>query len=211
MNTKTSVNVKRMNTGAVLMLMSLFLACSTSPQTEANPPTSQSESPAMPEETTESKPSADYSSLFLNYQCDLTLEEVAEILELPIADLKMEPSLNTGAACIVSYSRNGTYECELSWGKAPSTQSGNKKAIAKALRDKEKGSSPYTDITLSEAGDCYLQHIPMRGRIQIRNEDQEGSFGLIYGNRGKRSDEQHAEMRAKMTRMANYLLEKHRK
>ncbi len=195
----------------ILLTCGLLLGCNTAAKKEATITKEKQEATDNKEAKKVSKV-GDYSNLFLNYSCDMTIEEVAQVLELPIADLKMEPALNSSPSCSVRYSPNGTYQTNLSWSMIPSaTKAGNKKAIDKELKDKEKGSNPFTDITLSETGDCYFKCIPMRGRIQIYNEYQDGSFGLIYGNRGNRTEEEHQQMREKMTRLANYLLKKHRK
>jgi hypothetical protein len=153
-----------------------------------------------------------YSTLFMDYKCDISIEEIAKLLNVPITDIEMPSNINNGKKCVVRYSRKGIYESNLTWGSVPASKKGTIKAINKALKYKEEGVSILgSDIVIAETEDCYLLRTPVNGRITIRSENNDGAFQIFYGSKGKRTKVQHEEMKVKMTYLANYLLKKHRK
>ena len=194
----------------LLLVLSLFIGCNTATKKEVTS-TIESKSETVEEELN-TKVLGDYTSLFTAYQCDIGIEEISKILNVPIADLEMPSHLNNSKNCGLRYSRSGTYESNLTWGIVKATKEGNKKAIAKALKDREENVSVLgSDIIIAETGDCYLLRTPINGRITIRNANYENAFQLFYGSKSRRSKEQHDELKVKMTKLANYLLKKYRK
>jgi hypothetical protein len=196
---------------ALLLISILCMACNDTQKEEVEV---ISESESVEHEQTELKDlSGDkYSTLFVDYKCDLSIEEIAKLLNVPITDIEMPSNINDGKKCVVRYSRNGTYESNLTWSSVPSSKEGNIEAINKALKYKEEGVTILgSDIVIAETEDCYLLRTPVNGRITISSAKNDGAFQLFYGSKGKRTKEQHEEMKVKMTYLANYLLKKHRK
>lgn len=197
----------------ILIVFGLLMACNNVQKKEAeNVSDSKSEFLEHEKAETIQLPTDNYSTLLIDYECDMSLEEIAKFLKVPLADLEMPSNINNDKKCVVRYSRNGTYESNLTWGNVPASKQGNKKAITKALKDKEGNVSILgSDIIIAETGDSYLLRTPINGRISIRNANYDSAFQLFYGSKGKRTEEQHEEMKVKITELANYLLKKHRK
>jgi hypothetical protein len=195
----------------LILISILCLACNGTQKEEAKV---ISDSKSVEQEQTELKDlsTGNYSTLFINYNCDQNIEEIAELLNVPISDIEMPSNINNGENCVVRYSRNGTYESNLRWGSVPATKKGTEEAINRALKYKKDGVSILgSDILMAETKDCYLLRTPVNGRITIRSENNDGAFQLFYGPKGKRTKEQHEEMKVKMTYLANYMLKRHRK
>jgi hypothetical protein len=195
----------------LLLISILCMACNDTQKKEVEV---ISDSKSVEHEQTELKDlSRDkYSTLFKDYNCDISIEEIAKLLNVPITDIEMPSKINNGKKCVVRYSRNGTYESNLTWGSVPASKKGNLEALNKALKYKEDGVTILgSDIVIAETEDCFLLRTPVNGRITIRSTNNDGAFQLFYGSRGKRTKEQHEEMKVKMTYLANYLLKKHRK
>lgn len=194
-----------------ILFTSFFItACSVAPETETTTH-SEIKTELAVDKQAPPTPSADYSSLLVDYECDMNKNEIAERLGIPVADLELE-SLPGSKKCNYRYLRNGTYESNLNWGAVPSSKEANEKIITKALKDKQDNSAALgNDIVLAATGDCYLKFIPIHGRIHILSENHEGSFQIFYGSKARRTQEQQDEWKAKMTDFANDLLAKHRR
>ncbi|MGB5368827.1 MAG: hypothetical protein WBN18_00200 [Flavobacteriaceae bacterium] len=161
-------------------------------------------------------PSADYSSLFLNYECDLTAAEVAQIFNIPEADVvPIETKMpNRCDFEIKGFGKNARGGTAMMLGATPISKADGKKEIQSALKDKENNENIFgMDIELSETGDCYIRIMPHVGRVIIYNENYEGAFYFAYSPAGiyKRTEEEHAALGAKTIALANYLLKKHKK
>ena len=168
------------------------------------------------EESGKLLPSGDYSSLLLNYECDMDAAEVAKVLNIPETDVSI-PEFTQGGICsfeIKGFGENAQGGTILSWGATPFSKADNKKEIQSALKDKENNENIFgMDIELSETGDCYIRILPHIGRVNIYNENYAGAFYFTYSQAGiyKRTEEEHAALTKKTIALANYLLEKHRK
>ncbi len=163
------------------------------------------------------KSSADYSSLLMDYQCDIDILELSKVLKVPQASLSLARH-TLANNCKFNLKGFGaqtlTGETTLNWGPSPSSKAQNKKEIKSYLERKKDGIKIMgMDIQLAETGDCYLAYQPAHGRIIIYNENYDTAFLLHYGQRkinNVRTKEQHEALRLKMTDLANYLLKKHK-
>ncbi len=161
-------------------------------------------------------PSADYSSLFINYECDLTATEVAKIFEIPESDVTKIEIKGFGRCDfeIKGFGKNAMGGTMMHWGHAQSTKANNLKEIQSFLKDQENNESMFgMGIEKSATGDCYIVRTPHVGRVIIYNENYDNAFYFEYSQRGiyKRTAEQHEALEAKTIALANYLLKKHRK
>lgn len=161
-------------------------------------------------------PRADYSSLLLNYECDMDAAELAKVFNIPETDVRI-PEFTQAGICnfeIKGFGENAQGGTILSWGATPFSKADSKKEIQSALKDKENNESMFgMDIERSETGNCYIRIMPHIGRVNIYNENYDGAFYFTYSQAGiyKRTAEQHAALGAKTMALANYLLKKHRK
>lgn len=207
---KTLIKKYTMKTTTYTLVLSVLFACNPTTK-KASDSSSTTEVIQKKELTFNTSDSGDYSTLLNNYECDMTSVEIAEVLKVKEGDIKLDlQDFNT--KCYAQLSGYGDTATTLSWGTVPSSKKGNKKAIAEYLKDKKNGEAVMgMDIELAETGDCYLTYQPLHGRMLIYNENYEQAFLLSYGLRGKRTKEQHEELKEKMTDLANYLLKKHQK
>ena len=200
-----------------LLLLCLVLGCkgTTKEEASSNP---NNTAKVEEKEVTEFSASADYSSLFNNYTCDMSVAELAKVLKIPESDLSIAERTKAGN-CYFDLKGFGKYstggDMRLIWGATPSSKRGNKKAINSYLQRKKEGLKIMgMDIELAKTGDCYLTYQPAYGRMIIYNENYDTAFLMDYGQKiisNDRTAEQHEALRLKMTDLANYLLKKHRK
>ncbi|MBT8185568.1 MAG: hypothetical protein KJN76_12060 [Eudoraea sp.] len=193
----------------------LLLACGTDEKKE-NSEGKEVDAKVAP--VSEAMPSADYSTLLLEYSCDMDIAETAKVLGVSEVDLAI-PDYATPDKCY--YNLKGFGESvlgdgsSLMWGPLPSSKRQNKKEIAGYLeREKKNQNFMGMGIELAETGDCYLAYQPAQGRLIIYNEHYDQAFLINYGQKNAntdRTEEQHEALRKKMTDLANYLLKKHRK
>ena len=161
-------------------------------------------------------PSADYSSLLINYECDMTAAEVAQILNIPETDISI-PDFTQAGICsfeIKGFGKNALGGTIMTWGATPFSKADSKKEIQGFLKDQENNESMFgMGIDLAETGDCYIARMPHVGRVVIYNENYDHAFYFNYSQRGiyKRTAEQHSKLGEKTIALANYLLKKHRK
>ena len=198
---------------SALMLLAV-ISCGETAEKKVDQNTDQT-SPKK-EESGKVLPSGDYSSLLVNYECDMTAAEVAQIFNIPEADVSpMETNMpNRCDFEIQGFGKNASGGTAMMWGATPFSKEENKKEIQSALKDKENNENIFgMDIELSETGDCYIRILPHVGRVIIYNENYDHAFFFNYSQRGiyKRTEEEHAALGEKTIALANYLLKKHRK
>tara|TARA_R110000765_G_scaffold115714_4_gene208684 strand:- start:3728 stop:4342 length:615 start_codon:yes stop_codon:yes gene_type:complete len=199
--------------GSALMLLAV-ISCGETAEKKVEQNTDQT-SPKK-EESGKVLPSGDYSSLLLNYECDMDAAEVSRVLKIPETDVSI-PEFTQAGNCsfeIKGFGENALGGTILSWGATPFSKADSKKEIQSALKDKEKNENIFgMDIELSETGDCYIRILPHVGRVIIYNENYDHAFFFTYSQRGiyKRTEEEHAALGAKTIVLANYLLKKHKR
>ena len=200
-----------------ILVVSLFMACNTKTKKEVTTP--NSEILSIEKIETKTMASGDYSTLLVNFSCGIDTSEIAKVLGVPESDLKVS-DYSPPKKCHLELKGFGENtiggQTRLMWGSSPSSKSQNKKEIQNYLKNQEEYSAnviQHMSIALADTKDCYIAQQPAHGRILIYNENYDTAFVLNYGRRGefKRSQEQHEELKAKMTDLANFLLKKHRK
>jgi len=214
---KNLFNLLVMKHTIVLLFFSLIIACNENPKKED---VSKSDAEQITSKKVESNSmiSGDYSTLLTNYNCDMSISEIAQVLKVPESDLSITSNVRENE-CTFNLNGYGKNTLDgvsrITCSSAPSSKKQNKKEIASYLDRKEAGLKIMgMDIQLAETGDCYIAHQPAHGRIIIYNENYDQAFLIHYGIRSANTDrtkEQHEELRLKMTDLANYLLQKHRK
>ena len=199
---------------ALVLIVSFFFSCGEAPEKKNDQISNTKEKPQS-SEPVKATPSADYSSLLLNYECDMTAAEVAQVLNIPEADVSLiETKLPRCDFEIRGFGKNSLGGTAMIWGAESFSKADSKKEIESALKEKENNESILgMDIELSETGDCYIRILPHVGRVLIYNENYDAAFYFDYSQRGiyKRTKEQHEELTKKTVALANYLLKKHRK
>ena len=199
--------------GSALMLLAV-ISCGETAEKKVEQNTDQT-SPKN-EESGKVLPSGDYSSLLLNYECDMDAAEVSRVLKIPETDVSI-PEFTQAGNCsfeIKGFGKNALGGTILTWGATPYSKADSKKEIQSALKDKENNENIFgMDIELSETGDCYIRILPHVGRVVIYNENYDHAFFFSYSPRGiyKRTEEEHAALGAKTIALANYLLKKHKR
>lgn len=91
---------------ALVLVCTLLLACKDAKENKEN----QTNTSKDNKELSESKPmpSADYSSLFNNYECDFTPVEVAKAMDIPETNVSMAKYQRSGACAfsIMGFGQN---------------------------------------------------------------------------------------------------------
>ena len=196
-----------------IFFLALLISCG---ETKKNETQKETKEVSKKETTSEALPSGDYSSLLVNYECDMAAAEVAKVLNIPETDISI-PEYTQAGSCsfeINGYGKNALGGTIMTWSATPFSKADSKKEIQSALKDQENNESIFgMDIELSETGDCYIRILPHVGRVIIYNENYDHAFYFDYSQRGiyKRTKEQHEELTKKTVALANYLLKKHRK
>ena len=165
-----------------------------------------------------SNSSADYSSLFYNYTCDVSSAELAKVIQLPVSDIKILESYSADNCVFQLKGFGAGYEdtgTTLRFMPVPSSKKQNKKEIATYLKYKnEIPSGALMDIVLADADDCYIAFQPGHGRALILNENYDNFFIITYGSKASvqgRSKEQQDQLKLKAKDLANYLVATHKK
>lgn len=198
----------------IALMVGILISCGETKEKKKDQNTDPGKSPTTAAD--KPLPSADYSSLLLNYECDMTAAEVAQIFNIPEADV-IPIETNMPNRCdfeIKGFGQNAMGGTAMRWGMAPFSKADSKKEIQSRLKDKENNESMFgMDIELSETGDCYITITPHIGGVDILNENYDGAFYFKYSQPAiyKRTAEQHAALTEKTIALANYLLKKHRK
>ncbi len=196
-------------------------------------------------DASESLVSADYSSLLIDYSCDMMdIAELAKVLEVPEADLSIpeytkKPVYTNSGACYYSLKGFGTGvdgDSSLRMRTTKMTKAVIKNEIRGYLKRKKEGLEKITKTYIVEADtrDCYIATQLRYGRVIILNENYDNAFVIQYGKANKivddddhqlvkqsaagtenpntnRTTDQHKELTKKVVKLANYLLQKHRK
>jgi len=197
----------------VLLLIMLLIACkSEKKESSTTPSTNEVKT------NNNTLKSGDYSSLLIDFTCDIKISELAQVLEIPETDLSFSdnPVANKCTFNLAGFGINNIGEnTRLIWGPSPSSKGQNKKEISSYLKRKKEGLKIMgMDIELDETGDCYIAYQPAHGRVIILNEHYDQMFLIHYGQKNannNRTKEQHEALLPKMVDLANYLLTKHRK
>lgn len=200
----------------ILIIVLLVIACGESQKKSAQEQKENIENPKKMIQNA-SLPSGDYSALLLNYECDMTAAELAQIFNIPEADVNIPEFAALAGRCsfeIKGFGENAQGGTIMSWGATPSSKAESKKEIQSFLKDQENNESMFgMGIDLAETGDCYIARMPHVGRVIIYNENYDHAFLFSYAQRGiyKRTEEEHEVLTKKTIALANYLLKKHRK
>lgn len=202
-----------------ILIIGLLLACNSDSKKEGVLQSTPKKK-LVEQEDNKLMKSGDYGTLLTNFSCGMNKSEVARILEVPEGDVGIpnHPIPNKCNFSLKGFGKNSTGDpTHLRWGIVGSSKKRNKTEIKNYLKNKEKyAANPkvyqYMSIALAETKDCYIAQQPSHGRVIIYNENYETIFMLQYGYRGafKRTQEQQQELKVKMTKLANYLLKKHR-
>lgn len=199
----------------IALVFAVLLSCGETAEKKTDQNTEQASS--KKEESGKVLPSADYSSLLTNYECDMTATDVAKIFDLPETDVSI-PEFTQAGKCsfeIKGFGKNALGGTIMTWGATPFSKADSKKEIQGFLKDQENNESMLgMGMELSETGDCYIARMPHVGRVIIYNENYDHAFFFQYSQKGiykGRTDEQHAKLGEKTIALANYLLEKHKK
>lgn len=197
--------------GSALMLLAV-ISCGETAEKKVNQNTDLT---SPKEESGKVLPSGDYSSLLLNYECDMTAAELAKVFNIPETDVKI-PEFALAGRCsfeIKGFGENAQGGTIMTWGATPFSKAESKKEIQGFLKDQENNESMFgMGIALAETGDCYIARMPHVGRVIIYNENYDHAFLFSYAQRGiyKRTEEEHAVLTKKTIALANYLLKKHK-
>ena len=195
----------------ILVIIFISISCSSNNENEnIDNIKSTKEEPKM----TKAKPSADYSSLFNNYTCDLTAEEFAEATGIAISTVEVAKSYSPNH-CYFNLSGFGNKPFILRFGSTKSRKADIKKEIDEFLkREKNNENIMGMAIQLSETGDSYITLTPHVGRVNILNENYDNAFFFEFGQRGihkGRTKDLQEDLTQKMVILGNYLLKKHKK
>ncbi|WP_350286625.1 hypothetical protein [uncultured Croceitalea sp.] len=205
-----------MKNTVALLLITLFIAC----KSEKKESTITSSTPLTKDVKTSNSTleSGNYSSLLIDFKCDINISELAQVLKVVETDLSISEYQRDGECRfnIKGFGKNNLGSASgISWGPFLTSKAQNKKEIESYLERKKEGLKIMgMDIQLSETEDCYIAYQPGHGRMLIYNENYDQAFLMNYGIRSANNDrtkEQHEALRLKMTDLANYLLKKHRK
>lgn len=197
-------------------ILLISISCNNSNKNQSSDSEKSLENNSSIVETDNPKPSTDYSSLLINYNCDMTAAEVAKVFDLPETDVIQIDSKQPNRCDfeIKGFGKNAFGGTIMILGSAPFSKADNKKEIQSFLKREKNNENMFgMGIELSETGDCYIARIPHVGRVVIYNENYDGSFYFSFSQKGvyKRTEEQHAALTEKTIALANYLLKKHKK
>ncbi len=194
----------------------ILTACGETKEKKNDPNTGQDN--PQKAENSETLPSADYSSLLVNYECDMSVAELANALNIPEADVSI-PKPHRQGQCgfiIKGFGENQLGdETPIIWFMEDLGKAQVKKEIKSYLDAQNNNESVLgMGIDLSETGDSYITRQPMHGRVAIMNANNDSWLLLSYSPKHmykSRTQEQHDVLGKKMIGLANYLLKKHKK
>ncbi|MGB5169958.1 hypothetical protein [Eudoraea sp.] len=199
---------------STILLIVLFISCGETKEKKTNQNTSQDKT----EESTEDLSSADYNSLLINYECDMTVTEVAGVLNLSETAVVLADYQSPGKCsfAIEGFGKNPLGDdTVVIWFLEELGKAQVSKEIKSYLDEQANNEEVLSmDIELSETGDSYIVKRPANGQVVIMNGNYDHWLVLSYSPKHSyksRTTEQHAELGAKMVDLANYLLKKHKK
>lgn len=198
-----------------ILILGLLISCG---ETKKNESKKEDEEVSKKNPTIEALPSADYSSLLINYECGMDEAEVAKVLEIPETDVSFAKYQRPGACSfsIKGFGQNGLGDdTAIIWyleelGKTQVNKEIKSYLDAQANNEEALGMG----IDLAETGDCYIVRQPMRGTVVIMNANYDSWLVLGYSPKHmykSRTPEQHAALGEKTILLANYLVKKHKK
>ena len=201
---------------SIILLLGVLVSCGETKEKKNDQNTSQDKS--QPAKASKTLPSADYSSLLVNYECDMTVAEVANALNIPDSDISM-PKPHRPGQCnfrIKGFGENALGdETPIIWFLEELGKAQVNKEIKSYLDDQANNESVLgMGIDLSETGDSYIARQPMHGRVVIMNSNYDKWLLLSYAPKHlykSRTPAQHDALGEKMITLANYLLKKHKK
>jgi len=240
-NTKPKHIVMKKIVG-ILLLLTVIISCDEATKKNA---TKQVEKTTKKENNdTNTLSSADYSSLLIDYACDMDMVEMAKVLDVPegnlsIPDYAKQLAFTKTGMCYFNLKGFGSGaggDTGISMGTSKMTKADVKNEINGYLKRKKDGLEKITKMYIVQADtkDSYIATQLRHGRVIILNENYDNVFFITYGLENKvvhdddhplvvqhaagtenantnRTTAQHEELTKKMVKLANYLLEKHRK
>ncbi len=201
---------------SIILLLALLISCGETKEKKNDQNTDQET--LQKAENIETLPSADYSTLLVNYECDMTVAEVANALNIPESDVSI-PKFQRPGGCFFSIKGFGENtlgdDTAIGWFLEELGKAQIKKEIKNYLDDEATNESVLgMGIDLSETGDSYITRQPMQGNVVIMNANYDSWLAMTYAPKHQyksRTAEQHDALGEKMIALANYLLKKHRK
>lgn len=198
-----------------------LVACNNSSEKKSTKPLEETQKSTQKAQPSKPKSGTDYSTLLSDFECNIGIAELAQVLQVSESDIsipddKVTTIYNTCLFRLEGFGKSTLGDgTQLLFGPYPSTKAQNKKEIAEYLERKEAGLKIMgMDIELAETGNSYIAYQPAHGRVLILNENQGDFFLINYGQRNSntnRTKEQHESLRLKMRDLANYLLKKYKK
>jgi hypothetical protein len=189
------------------LLLGVLISCGEANEKKNDQNTSQ-DKPQTAEAST--LPSADYSSLLVNYECDMTPAEAAKVLNIPETDVSLAKYQQPGGCSfsVKGFGENGLGDdTAIVWfleelGKAQVSkeiksylddQANNESVMEMAIIDKVNkeikdnlGDQANNEnvlgmgIDLSETGDSYIARQAVRGTVVIMNANYDHWLVLSY-------------------------------
>ncbi|WP_179019769.1 hypothetical protein [Winogradskyella forsetii] len=202
-----------------LTLIAIFLLVACKSETKENNSIT-AENKTKKDNAKSSNSSADYSSLFYDYNCDVSSADLAKILQIPASDISAQTSESPNECLFkIKGFGEGHDDTGTTWRlmSVPSSKGQSKKDIAKLLKDKAElpsGILMGRDIVLADAGDCYIASQPKRGKVRLLNENYDSFIVITYQTKGSvkgRTEAQHDQLNLKAKDLANYLVATHKK
>lgn len=200
-----------------LVALVLIVACKSETK-ENNGSTAKNET--KQEVSKLSNSSANYSSLFDTYTCDIDVAELAKVLQIPASDITAQTSKSPNECLFkIKGFGKGHDSTGTTWRlmSVPSSKGQSKKEITNLLEDKAElpsGILMGRDIVLADAEDCYITSQPRRGTVRILNDNYDSFIVITYQTKASvqgRTEEQHNQLNLKSKDLANYLVTKHKK
>ena len=198
-----------------ILILGLLISCGETKKKESK---NEEQEVSKQETAIEALPSADYSSLLVNYECDMDVAEVAKALQLSETDVSLAKYQQPGACSfsVKGFGQNGLGDdTVITWHLEELGKAQVNKEIKSYLDDQANNESVLgMGIDLSETGDTYIARQPMHGRVVIMNSNYDKWLLLSYAPKHlykSRTPAQHDALGEKMIVLANYLLKKHRK
>lgn len=147
------------------------------------------------EETNTVLPSADYSSLLIDYTCDMDIAELAKVLQVAEADLSIpeyakKPLFAESGKCYFNLKGFGTGaggDTGLNMGTSKMTKADIKNEINGYLKRKKDGLEKIAKMYIVEADtkDSYIATQLRYGRVIIYNENYDNAYLISYGMANK--------------------------
>lgn len=200
----------------IALVFAVLLSCGETAEKKKDQNTSQDKS--KPSEASKTLPSADYSSLLVNYKCDMDVAEVAKVLNISETDVSLANYQPPGGCSfsVKGFGQNGLGDdTTIIWYLEELGKAQVNKEIKSYLDDQTNNEEALgMGIDLAETGDSYIVNRPMNGQVVIMNANYNHWLVLSYSPKHSyksRTPEQHSKLGAKMGDLANYLLKKHKK